>query len=222
MEEIWKRYKETQYSVSSFGNLRNDRTGLVTRGSLQNGYRCFTMYIDGVVQGLSRVHRLVAEMFLENPEGKSQVNHKDGIKDNNCINNLEWATPSENIIHAYATGLMLKGSGRPAAMLTEEDIPEIVYYISIGHKDSEIAAIYGVSRQTINAIRIGDNWKQLGINSVGRYAGKTREKKLTAADIPRIRQAISELTSDTEIAKTYNVHQGTIRQIRIGNTWKNY
>ena len=51
------------------------------------------------------IHRLVAEHFIPNPEGKPQVNHIDGNRSNNCADNLEWVTNSENTAHAYRTGL---------------------------------------------------------------------------------------------------------------------
>jgi hypothetical protein len=222
MQEVWKQVRNYNYSISNLGNLRNDASGLITKGSLQNGYRSFSLRHEGVVLGLFKIHRLVAEVFIPNTLAKTQVNHLNGIRDDNRAENLEWATPRENVQHAYDTGLMLRGSGRPEAILTEVDIPEIIYYMSVGYKDAAIAAAYGVTRQTINAIRIGDNWKHLGLEIIGRYEGKTRERKLTVNDIPNIRARFAANEGDTSIAKDYGVHQGTVRQIRIGNTWKNY
>jgi len=60
---------------------------------------------DGEIQKIQYVHRLVAEGFIENKDNKETINHIDGNKSNNHVDNLEWATYSENMIHAYKTGL---------------------------------------------------------------------------------------------------------------------
>lgn len=70
----------------------------------KDGYLKVNLYKDG--KGSSkRIHRLVAEAFIPNPDNKPDVNHKDGNKHNNNVENLEWVTKSENMIHAYETGL---------------------------------------------------------------------------------------------------------------------
>ena len=71
---------------------------------MSNGYVYVYLYKNSKKKTL-KVHRLVAETFLENKENKKQVNHKDGVKTNNCVENLEWATQSENQRHAFVIGL---------------------------------------------------------------------------------------------------------------------
>lgn len=73
----------------------------------KNGYRCVGIrpYIGGRVQRTLRVHRLVAMAYIPNPLNLPQVNHKDGNKSNNCVDNLEWSNHSLNAKHAWATGL---------------------------------------------------------------------------------------------------------------------
>ena len=71
----------------------------------QTGYYIVNLISDEGVKVKVSVHRLVALTFLDNPDGKPQVNHKDGCKTNNHVDNLEWCTPLENTRHAISLGL---------------------------------------------------------------------------------------------------------------------
>lgn len=106
---MWKTIiinnKETNYEVSSEGKVRNKNTKKELKQQYQNGYYHCTLSIDKKPRRF-RVHRLVANMFISNPENKEYVNHIDGDRKNNNVNNLEWVTPSENTRHAVKSGLI--------------------------------------------------------------------------------------------------------------------
>lgn len=87
-----------------------NRKGVILKQTLnQKGYYCVTITFENHKQKVFEVHRLIAKTFIPNPENKSQVNHIDGNKTNNNIENLEWVTAQENIVHAFKHGLN-KGS----------------------------------------------------------------------------------------------------------------
>lgn len=96
------------------------------------------------------VHRLVAMAFIENPENKSHVNHIDGDKTNNDYRNLEWVTPSENVLHAYKTGLETRDTLRK---LTPEQVVEIhKLYASGGYTHRKLAKKYQIPCSRISDI----------------------------------------------------------------------
>lgn len=116
--------------VSNKGDIWSKRSNRVMKPNLhEKGYLLISTKIGGR-KGKNktfRIHRLVAEAFITPIVGKDQVNHKDGNKQNNCVDNLEWVTGSENVRHAFETGLssVKKGfeSGRTA--LTKENVDYI-------------------------------------------------------------------------------------------------
>ena len=101
--EVWKASSEYEnYEVSSFGKVRNKNTGRILKPANSGGYMTVGLSCKGKTSS-HVVHRLVAVEFLENPENKAHVNHKDKNRSNNNISNLEWCTPLENNIHKCAT-----------------------------------------------------------------------------------------------------------------------
>lgn len=111
--EIWKDVVgyENVYEVSDKGDIRRLFKGTkgtknrILKGQISKfGYHRVQLTVEGKIKYLS-AHRIVAEAFIPNLKNKKQVNHKDGNKLNNCIENLEWVTPSENTNHAIKTGL---------------------------------------------------------------------------------------------------------------------
>ena len=102
--EEWKQIPNLPYEISSLGKIRNLQ-GKVLKTYIQNsGYEQIKINYQGLHIHKS-IHRLVAEAFIPNPLNKEYVNHIDGNKLNNTVDNLEWCTNSENILHARKTGL---------------------------------------------------------------------------------------------------------------------
>lgn len=97
------RSQERKVPVKNF--LRIYKSRILKPSKSRKGYLRVALYKDGV-QNVVEVHRLVALAFIENGDAtKNQVNHKDGMKENNNVYNLEWVTPKENTRHAWETGL---------------------------------------------------------------------------------------------------------------------
>ena len=158
-----------KFSVSKDGEIRNNNTKHVLKYSVnQRGYAIYVVSIFPIASKKIGIvgHIAVAETFLPNPENKSQVNHKDGNKLNNSVENLEWCTPKENMTHAFALGLFsMKGrSGEKCNLskLSEKDVKEIRVLLEENQKTMvEIARLYGVSPGSIASIRDGRSWKYL-------------------------------------------------------------
>ena len=148
---------EGRYSVDEDGNVFSHINGIKLKPYLVgNGY----YYVN--IAGKSRqVHRLVVEAFLPDFLTKPQVNHKDGNKQNNHISNLEMVTVSENLLHAYKTGLKVspKGENHTNSKLSAEDVTSIKMLLREGETGTSLARKFGVSQATISYIKSGIAWK---------------------------------------------------------------
>jgi hypothetical protein len=124
--------------------------------------------VNVIVKKLRRaflVSRVVAQAFLGEPtHPKMQVNHKNGNFLDNSIQNLEWVTPSENMKHAYRTGLRkrMQGESHPMTNLTEEDVINIRLLRKQGATVKYIASQFRIKRSSIYNILSGKRWTHLG------------------------------------------------------------
>lgn len=117
MEIIWKPIyvdgEKTFYSVNNLGEVRNDKRGTLLAQSNEYEYKVVSISLGQGYMKKKRVHRLVAEAFIPNPLNKPYVNHIDGVRNHNNVENLEWVTPAENAQHAVRAGLIGYQKNRP-------------------------------------------------------------------------------------------------------------
>lgn len=153
MPRVYRKYDLSDYEVTENGEIFNKHNGHQVKPQPNNkGYLRF--WVGGKYMF---VHKVVAEKYIPNPENKPQVNHKDGNKLNNRVENLEWVTNQENRNHAVKNGLQIQGEKCPWAKLTLKDVQFIRNHPEIPSK--ELAQLFSVSRYAISGIRRHKNWK---------------------------------------------------------------
>lgn len=109
-QEEWKAVAECngEYYVSNWGRVKSFKFGkerILKPSLIGNGYQAVNISQKKTKPKMHTMHKLVALAFIQNPDNKPQINHKDGNKLNNHIDNLEWSTHKENIQHGWDTGL---------------------------------------------------------------------------------------------------------------------
>ena len=152
--EFWRPIKgQPDYDVSSFGRIRSHRKGrpiIITSYVNNNGYRTARFKRNGKVQRAG-LHRLVLSAFSEDTQGKRGINHRNGIKDDARLPNLEWATQQENVTHCYTflNPRILRGEEIGDSKFKESDIRQMRQWFAEGLSQSEIGRRFKVPQGTI-------------------------------------------------------------------------
>ena len=199
------------YEIDRDGNIRSLKSNdqkFLKHSIDKQGYH----YVDLRNKSKRRhamVHRLVADAFIDNPDPlhKTQVNHKDGDKDNNSVENLEWVTPRENVLHAYEHNLAKVGTDRHNAALDAQSVIDIRNGIISGTETCvSLASKYNVDASVISEVARGKSYK----NVPGPVAEtKVHIPMFTDEQIARLIEECA-CASQRVVAKKYGVSQQNI------------
>lgn len=235
---------EGLYQVSPDGQVRsldkfvNNKFGIknkLFKGRLmkpligKTGYYYVQLVDKNGIQKHRKNHRLVALTFIPNPENKPFVNHINGNKLDNRIENLEWCTASENNIHAVKLGLLksTRGSKNGGSKLNEGNILEIRrLHFERNYKQADLAILFDVVPSVITAIVNGRTWRHVEhkyLDKIKTSAPKGEEhhnSKLTKEIILEIRHLHdSRKMNQARLAEKYNIRHSVISRIVNRKSW---
>jgi len=159
---------EKYYSISKDGRVFSKRRNIYLKWCLvsKGRYRAVLLTVNYKYK-MKSIHRLVAEAYIENPENKPQVNHIDGDRFNNCVDNLEWVTAKENVRHAIDTGLsnpvnqFTGGFDERRSKLTKHDVLDVRARYAKGEALREISKDYNVHESNIGRACKGHSFKDI-------------------------------------------------------------
>lgn len=179
MKEIWEDVKrfEDRYKISNLGNIKSlpnkwyfsnggyrESKGKILKKRIGNtGYYYVCIRDKNKCIKKVNIHRIVAEAFIKNSNNKPFVNHIDGNKLNNNVNNLEWVTMQENFDHAVKNNLTAKGEKCALHKLTEKQVIEIrkLYKEKSGWTYKKLSAAFNTCESNIYYILSGKYWNHI-------------------------------------------------------------
>lgn len=168
--EEWQNIDDCPcYQVSNLGRIRSSVVNGIWRLRKQGmlgDYAHITLHLPGKIKKGALVHRLVAQAFVPNPDGKEQVNHINGCKTDNRACNLEWVTASENTTHAYRMGLIYDCNGvrNSHAKMTAEQVKWLRDNCILNDPNLGVSAIakqWGIKEGTVRAAFKRRNYKHV-------------------------------------------------------------
>ena len=169
IEEIWKNVEGYPgYQISNKGRIRSSKQGyLRILSSKPNRFGYVTNHLQKDGKGiLHHVHRLVLKAFVGPCPLDHETNHKDGYKSNNSVENLEWVTSSENLLHAYKFGLRCSvpvGEKTSQAKLKDGEVWLIKKLLAGGIHQNKIAKMFKMSTGAISSIALGWTWRHITV-----------------------------------------------------------
>ena len=228
-KRIYINGEMTRYEVSTDGNvfsINKDGTEKKLKHFItDDGYHRVVIHLHGV-KYTKQVHRLVATAFIPNPNNKPQVNHINGDKNKNYVENLEWATPKENIVHAWKTGLSHPAycENHPNAVYTDNQIHKVCQELVKNQLTMmEIAELTGVTYTVVKQIRTHIIWNHISSQyDFSKYNKSGRGRRFTEDEIRNVCVYLEnrKLTLD-EVCQKTNMQYQFVMKLSKGLIHKN-
>lgn len=221
MNEVFKRHK-SGYFVSNLGRIKGVIVKYLSPTLSKDGYLVTSLPTDGK-RSYYLVHRAVYETFYGDIPQGMVINHIDGDKQNNRMDNLECVTHSENMIHAYQNGLAkgLTGENNSMAKLSAEEFILVCEALMEGATNQEISELTGLHPRYVSLIRHKKRWSSL-FPSWYKPSKSLGNTGLTLDRMTLIYQdALSEM-KNKEIADKWGLDPSTVSRIRSKQTWVDF
>jgi uncharacterized protein YerC len=207
--------------VSSFGRVYGRYRSYSTflKPSLGGpGYLRIMATVDGIKYNLS-IHRIVAELFCENPNGYGLVNHKDADRLNNRADNLEWCSAKMNVKHGFDRGLNKNvGENHRSSTHSDEKIAEVISLLNSGLSYAKVSKQTGVSEAHIYRLKHGHARSNSTLIPPSEKGPMT---KLSEVDVLEIKKMIFNGAKRKDVAGLFNVSVANVSNIAKGLSWAN-
>ena len=230
---IWKGIP-TDYDVSDDGKVYSHKTKRLIFLNNNKGYHMARLYvIDPNKPNETKkdriryiyVHRMVAETFIPNPDNLPVINHKNGIRNDNRVENLEWCTQRDNILHAFRvlripTKYQL-GEANDSSVYTEKEIRNLCELIQSGITSvKELSRITGIAEGTVIAVKNGIQWTHVSCDY--KLPEVNRKPRLSEEDIYEICKILEKdgITPFEQIAKDFGTSRKTVSRIYYKTHYK--
>ena len=215
IEEIYKKHK-SGYLVSNYGNIKGKNVEFIKPTKTSSGY---------LVCGEGFVHRIVIETFIGEIPKNYEVDHLNGIKDDNRLENLEIVSRSENQKRTYITGSKERpiGEKNPMSTLTEENVLDIYDMIKKYATNTEIANKYHLHDRYVSLIRHGKRWGHVWDKHF-KQGDSMISSGCHTVDIETMLHIIHLISTtdmqNKEIGKLAHIDVSTISKVRHKHVWK--
>lgn len=210
-------YKE--YLISEDGQVYSLHKNTLRKPVLtKHGYLRLFIHTNQNIVSCS-IHRLVAETYIPNPENKPEVNHINGVKTDNRVENLEWVTSKENKTHAISNGLYdsVIGENHCFSTISDDTAKKICQCLEDGMRNKDIANMFGVTKDMIANIKAGRSYRHIS----KKYTfNKTRKDRKSVKTILKIASLLEQGCDDKEVSEMLNVKRSEVARIRRREIYK--